>query len=262
MDLTRKTPTLKTVEKALDIFDCILDAGEPMTASAIAELAGLSLSSTYKFLSTLVEKKYLFFDPDTKQYSISGHMLRVTQHFRSNQRLTQMALPMMRELAAETKETIHLAIPQGIDVVFVEKIASAHTLTVQTKIGSVNRMDKGATPQVIMAFSSEKKFVRLCDVVKHEAGEDSVHQLIELRQRIRENGFATSVGQMNEGIAAIAVPVLDSPEHVVAAVAVAAPQVRHTDGMMQFLPALSEVAFKLSKAVGYPYDNMPWKQLQ
>ena len=166
MENSRKTPALKTVEKALDIFDCIAEAPRPLTASETAARMGMSLSSVYKFLSTLTDKDYLSFDSETKQYRPSNRLVHLATRLSGNQQLTQLALPYMKELAAVTMETIHLAVPQGINVVFLEKIDSPHTLNVQTKIGTVSRMVRGATPQAIMALSPEDTFEKLCREVE------------------------------------------------------------------------------------------------
>lgn len=103
MENSRKTPALKTVEKALDIFDCIAEAPRPLTASETAARMGMSLSSVYKFLSTLTDKDYLSFDSETKQYRPSSRLVHLAARLSGNQQLTQLALPYMKELAAVTK---------------------------------------------------------------------------------------------------------------------------------------------------------------
>ncbi len=259
MENSRKTPALKTVEKALDIFDCIAEAPRPLTASETAARMGMSLSSVYKFLSTLTDKDYLSFDSETKQYRPSSRLVHLAARLSGNQQLTQLALPYMKELAAVTKETIHLAVPQGINVVFLEKIDSPHTLNVQTKIGTVSRMDRGATPQAIMALSPEDTFEKLCREVGQEPdGEAAAAHLRQLRQQIRQNGYIMSLGQMNVGVAAIAVPVVGVDGLAAGAIAVAAPQARYSRAQfLSYVPMLKQASLRISQALGYRQDRLP-----
>ena len=259
MENSRKTPALKTVEKALDIFDCIAEAPRPQTASETAARMGMSLSSVYKFLSTLTDKDYLSFDSETKQYRPSSRLVHLAARLSGNQQLTQLALPYMKELAAVTKETIHLAVPQGINVVFLEKIDSPHTLNVQTKIGTVSRMDRGATPQAIMALSPEDTFEKLCREVGQEPdGAAAAAHLRQLRQQIRQNGYIMSLGQMNVGVAAIAVPVVGADGMAAGAIAVAAPQARFSqEQFLSYVPMLKQASLRISQALGYRQDRLP-----
>ena len=259
MENSRKTPALKTVEKALDIFDCIAEAPRPLTASETAARMGMSLSSVYKFLSTLTDKDYLSFDSETKQYRPSSRLVHLAARLSGNQQLTQLALPYMKELAAVTKETIHLAVPQGINVVFLEKIDSPHTLNVQTKIGTVSRMDRGATPQAIMALSPEDTFEKLCrEVEKEPNGAAAAAHLRQLRQQIRQNGYIMSLGQMNVGVAAIAVPVVGADGMAAGAIAVAAPQARFSqEQFLSYVPMLKQASLRISQALGYRQDRLP-----
>lgn len=262
MENSRKTPALKTVEKALDIFDCIAEAPRPLTASETAARMGMSLSSVYKFLSTLTDKDYLSFDSETKQYRPSNRLVHLAARLSGNQQLTQLALPYMKELAAVTKETIHLAVPQGINVVFLEKIDSPHTLNVQTKIGTVSRMDRGATPQAIMALSPEDTFEKLCrEVEKEPNSAASAAYLRQLRQQIRQNGYIMSLGQMNVGVAAIAVPVVGADGLAAGAIAVAAPQARYSQvQFLSYVPMLKQASLRISQALGYRQDRLPGQE--
>lgn len=257
MNPTRKTPPLKTVEKALDILTCVAESPVPLTATALAGMVNLSLSSVYKFLSTLVDKDYLFFDPISKQYQVSTRALRISYNLRSSQRLSQISLPFMLQLANMSSETVHLAIPQGINAVFLEKINSLHTVGVQTKIGTIARMDKGATPQVLLAYGSEYVFQALCkQIEKEEGGPEKIRQLSRLCQEIRNQGYAISLGQLNDGVVAIAAPIFDACEDVVASLAIAAPDVRSSiEQIRMYIPLLLEVAHDISLRLGYPENG-------
>lgn len=253
MNTDRKTPPLKTVEKALDVLDCIVDSARPLNASEIAAKAGMSLSSTYKFLSTLVKKNYLYCNAEDKKYQVSLRVFRFPNNLSYTQQITQAAFPCMRELSEKTRETIHLAVPQGINAVFISKIDSPRSVGVQTRIGREIRLDLGATPQALMAYVPQSAFGQLCETVRLEPdGAAYAEKLMRLREKIRRDGYAFTVGQLNTGVAAVAAPVFGAAGDVVASMAIAAPQVRFSDDKLaEYLPLLKHACALASESLGH-----------
>ena len=255
MDPKKKTPALKTVEKALDILDAFGATGHAMTATEVATQMGLSLSSAYKFLATLTEKGYLEFLPTNKQYELSSKFLYFSNRMQSNMQINRVAYPFMQELAGITNETIHLAMPQGHYAVFVEKIDSPQTIGVQTKIGTKTLLNCGATPQAIMAFLDKAAFERFCDYLRRTAlePENAVRTASVHRERFRRDGYVLTFEEINIGVAALAAPIFNSEGRVVASMAVAAPKERFTAQVIdEYIPLVKDTCRRVSEALGYP----------
>jgi len=254
MGISKKTPALKTVEKALDILDAFGFSGHPMTATECSETVGLSLSSTYKFLSTLSDKGYLDYQPSNKQYSLSSKFLYFSNQMRFNMQINQIAYPFMQELAAKTHETIHLAMPQGFYAVFVEKIDSPQTIGVQTRIGTRTLLNCGATPQSIMAFLDRQTFSMFCEYLSQQFPDapEIVQAAVDQREKLRREGYALTFEEINKGVAAVAAPIFNSDSQVVASMAIAAPKERFTpDHIQKYIPMITDSCRRVSEALGY-----------
>lgn len=254
MGISKKTPALKTVEKALDILDVFGFSNHPMTATECAETVGLSLSSTYKFLSTLSDKGYLDYRPANKQYALSSKFLYFSNQMRFNMQINQIAYPFMQELAAKTNETIHLAMPQGFYAVFIEKIDSPQTIGVQTRIGTRTLLNCGATPQSIMAFLDQRTFEMFCEYLSQQFADspEVVQTAIAQREKLRKDGYALTFEEINKGVAAVAAPIFNSDSCVVASMAIAAPKERFTpDHIRKYIPMIIDSCRRVSETLGY-----------
>ena len=135
MKAKRKTPSQK-LRKCLGYIDLLGESSRPMNASEIAQRVGGSISGVYKTLSTFVDREYLSYEQSTKQYRLHTKILRYASSIHQNEKSIQIALPVMLDLAEQTKETVHFGKPEGYYGVFIEKVNSPHTVAVQTRIGT------------------------------------------------------------------------------------------------------------------------------
>lgn len=256
----RKTPSLKTAEKALDVLDVIGESAKPLTASEIAAMLEMTLSSTYKFLSTLTERGYLDYHSKGKCYQLSTKILHFANNIRNNMGVNRIALPFMQELATKTRETVHLGMVSGIYGVFVEKIDSPHTIGVQTRIGTRTLLSQGATAKALMAFVPAEVMEELCGYLAQKYPERP--QLIEearaQRQEIRQQGWTFTCEEVNSGVAAVAAPIFGAGGELAASLAVAAPKERLLpEDVERYRPMVIETCRQISAAMGCREDQVP-----
>lgn len=246
------TPGLKTLEKGFKIIDLIADAKRPLTASEIAEVGDIPVSTAYKFLACAVSSGYLDFQKSDKTYNLGVKFLKYASIVRESRSIISLAYPLMTELAEKSKETVHLGIPQGYYGIFLEKVISCHVLGVQTKIGSGSPFNKGATQKAMMAFISEERFSDFCkNYVLKEDGEIGVKKAIEDRAKIRVFGYAVSYAEVNDNVAAIAAPVFGYKHELVGSLAIALPIERNSEEKeKEFIGYIKEYSRRLSVLLG------------
>lgn len=253
MAAKRKTPSLKTAEKALDILDVLGDSPKPLTASEIAAALDMTLSSAYKFLSTLTERGYLDYRANGKTYQLSTKILHFANNMRNNLGVNRIALPLMQELAVQTRETVHLGMVSGVYGVFVEKIDSPHTIGVQTRIGTRTLLNQGATAKALMAFVPEDVLEDLCEYLAREYPDKSglVEEVRSQREQIRRQGWVYTCEEVNAGVAAVAAPIFGAGGELVASLAVAAPRERlQQEDVERYRPMLIDTCRRISAALG------------
>lgn len=250
----RKTPALKTVEKALGILDIVGEAKKPMSASEIARIARTPISTTYKMLSTMAEMEYIEFDETTKFYQTGTKVLRFASNLNESRSINQVAFPIMLTVAEQTKETVHLGVPEEYHGVFLEKVNSPHTVGVQTRIGTRIPFNIGATSKAMMAFLPEGRFQDFCENFLDdgtETGKRAVAKAIEQRESIRQAGYAVTFEEVNPNVAAVAAPVFGFGNMLLGSMAIAGPCERFTeDAITRYIPLIKEACKTLSKKLG------------
>lgn len=256
MEGKRKTPLLKSVDKALEILDYIGEVSKPMTASEISKNVRISISSLYKILTTFVEKEYLEYDGSTKLYQLSSKILRFASAMRNerSRSVSQIALPIMLAVADQTKETVHLGIPEGNYGVFLEKVNSPHTVGVQTRIGTRVPFNRGATSKAMMAFLSEERFNRFCSDFLSDGSPESHETVLEAKEQralIRKAGYVVTFEEVNPNVAAVAAPIFGFDNELVGSMAIAGPCNRFTEDIVEtYIPLIREACRKVSKNLG------------
>lgn len=254
MQAERKTPSLKTVEKALDLLDLVAASEGPMAASEISGQLGMTLSSTYKFLTTLTSRGFLDYQSEGKSYRLGAKYLHYAQVVHRDLNFSRAAHPYMVELSSVTRETVHLGMPDGIYGVFVDKIDSSQTIGVQTKIGTRKLLNSGATFKAMMAFIPNETFEELCSYLleNYEEGKRLVEEARDQRKLIRRDMIAVTFSEFQTGVAAIAAPILGIQGHLIGSMAIAGPIERFTPEQVErYIPLVKAACQKLSRSFGY-----------
>src|SRR5690606_25959457 len=121
-----RTQVDKTLLKGLMVLETIsrLD-GEAQTLEQIAAEVGLTRSNTHRTLQTLAHAGYVRRDAETGAYRCTLKMFELGARQLVGMDARRLAPPFMRELSRATKETVHLSVLYGLDVVYVDNIVSA-----------------------------------------------------------------------------------------------------------------------------------------
>jgi IclR family acetate operon transcriptional repressor len=137
--------------------------------------------------------------------------------------LREAAAPFLADLFEATHETVHLAVPDGVEVVYVEKIDSRRAPAVPSRVGG--RMPAYCTGvgKALLAFAPAG---RLADVVAAGLERRTPRTVVAPGHLARdlaviaERGIAEEHEESTVGIACVAAPVLDAAGIAVAAVSI------------------------------------------
>jgi IclR family transcriptional regulator, KDG regulon repressor len=119
-------PALKSLDVALRVLEA-LDNGAPERGiSDLSRELGVSKAAVYRILSTLMLRGYVTQNPATSQYAI-GPRLRRFSHVAAGQLdLQAVARPFMTQLRDATLDTVHLAVLEGGEAVYIAKEDGLH----------------------------------------------------------------------------------------------------------------------------------------
>lgn len=209
----------KTAAKALDILTAMSD-GQPVTPQRLALQMGLNRTVTQRLLTTLIARGFV--RKNDGQYVLS-HRVRLLGEA-VLPRLCHAVNPEVAALSAVTGETVVFQIPDGDDVVVLAEDYQRRGVAVQVRheVGSKSPMTATASGLAILAASPRSTQDRILQRSPHS---DALRKRIDL---IEESGFATTSGDLQVGVAGLAVAV-GAKETLAGSLAVLVPETRAGD---------------------------------
>jgi DNA-binding IclR family transcriptional regulator len=140
-------------------------------------------------------------------------------------RLHKAAIPKMHELHAATGLVVHLAVLDGSDVVYMEKVGNRMSAAIPTRVGGRQLAHCTAVGKAVLAFTDESDADLWDDVQLARRTKYSISTHAQLRgelAKVRSHGFAVDREESLPGFGCVAVPIGD-PGEAVAAVSVCGP---------------------------------------
>lgn len=211
---------IKTAEKVVSLLEFLHENGES-TLAEVATHMGLTKSTAYSYLETLVEQELIL--KCDQQYSIGLKSLELGGRVQSEMRIYQASKAQLYDLHAEVGNTVLLAIEECNDLVLLERINPQETINFGGHIGRRSPFHRGALGKAILAHLPEEKVQAIIE--KHglpPLTEKSItieEELYAELEEVRERGYAVNDGEEHKNFMGIAYPIIVDTE-VVGAISV------------------------------------------
>lgn len=163
--------------------------------------------------------------------------------------LREAASPFLHDIYAATRATVHLAVRDDHRVLYVERMSGRASVPVVSSVGSTLPMHATGVGKVLLAHASEdvrrRVLASLSRVTPYTITQPGL--LLKQLERVRREGWATTVEEMSLGACSVAVPVRHQDE-VVAAIGVVVPTLRRDRGRLT--AALEVAALGIARQLG------------
>ena len=208
--------------KALDVLGSFGPADRVMSLSAIARRSGLALSTAHRVVGELVEWGALEREPDGR-YRIGLRLWEVGALAPRGLALRDVAMPFMEDLYEVTHEVVQLAVREGTELVFIERIAGRTSIGVHTRVGGRFVLPASGAGLVLLAFApaevQEQVLSAPIEVFTPHTVADPA-QLRRILAAVRRKDTAVSDRQVTTDSQSVGAPLRDAGGDVVAAVSV------------------------------------------
>ncbi len=201
-----------------------------LDVSTITKSLNIPASTVYRYLKTFKEEGLIEEDSQPGLYRLGVKVVELAQVARKQMGIIDLSLPTMESLSARTRETIVLAGIRGHRAVCIERIEGRQNLRVSYERGSSQYLHAGASAKVIMAYLNpvEKRSI-LNEIGLPELTENTITEPQKLEaefEKIKEDGFAISDGEVDPGVRAIAAPIFDENDKVIGSISIVGPTER------------------------------------
>jgi len=219
--------SVRSVERALAVLK-VLSVEESPNLATISRSIGLPPSTTFRLLATLAAHGYVEQPPNSSHYRLGSACLALGDAFLKRNDLRQKAEDCLVDLRDRCGETVHLAVVEGEEVVYLLKLPGLHPIGLMssraggraplycTGLGKALLAFQGAEPGLPALMKKRK----LRPFTKNTLTD--LHRLETDLKRTRKRGYAVDNEEHEIGVACIAAPVFGNTS-LLAAVSVSGP---------------------------------------
>jgi IclR family transcriptional regulator, acetate operon repressor len=246
---------VQSVDRALLIIETLAEDDEGYRLCDLAIRTGLSTSTVHRLLATLEKRRFVQFDRYESKWHVGAQSFAVGATFARRRNFTAQAMPYLRKLRDQTRETANLAVVDDGSIIVLTLMESREIMRSLTKVGGrVAMVASGAGKAVLATYSDEDVNAIIRRQGMPRLTEKSIVRPSELfreLQAIRRQGYAVDDEEARMGLRCVAAVVYSDCSEPLAAISVSGMTSRVTDDR---LPALGrtvrEVATELTVALG------------
>jgi len=252
-NLTRNQ-VIASAAGTLEVLEVISKLGVPSSLGSIISATGRPKGTVHRMVSTLVNTGFVRQD-EAGHYFLTLKAWRIGSVAVQALDIADKGRPLLSKLGSETGETVHLAVldPSG-GVVYVSKLESPKSISVQTRLGRINPSWCTATGRSIIAFNALVAQKVLSEKLEKFTNKTitSSEKIQKILDEVKVSGFAVTLAENHPEMGGIAAPIRDHTGTVVASCGVAIPAFRmNTDLVDRFIPLVVDAANKISNLLGY-----------
>lgn len=246
---------MTNLERGLLILELLVDYPEGLGTSEMSRILDLPKNFIFRATSVLHLKGYLDRNEDAKTFSLSRKLLSMSFHVLNRTSLLEVAMPLMRELRNEVKETVTLCAVEETQGIVLDHVPSPHAMRLVVETGAHFNLHASAPGKAMMAFYEPEDLDRLIAALRFERfTSTTITTEAAFRQELLETkarGYSIDSGEELEGIHCVAAPVFDERRQVIAALVITGPTLRVKKEMLPDLGrCVSDVAAAISTRLG------------
>src|SRR6187200_724528 len=246
---------VQSVDRALSIIEVLAEDDEGDRLTDLAVRTGLSTSTVHRLLATLEKRRFVQFDRTESKWHVGAQSFEVGATFTRRRNFTAQAMPYLRKLRDQTRETANLAVVDDESIIVLTRAESREIMRSLTKVGGRVAMVASGVGKAVLATWSDEDV----NAIIHHHGmprltEKSVVRpgdLFKELEKIRRQGFAIDDEEACMGLRCIAAVVYNDCAEPLAAISVSGMTSRLTDERLpQLGQTVREVAAELTVALG------------
>ena len=244
---------VQSVDRALTILEVLAKVGEAGVTEISGEL-GVHKSTAFRLVSTLESHRLVEQTSERGRYRLGVGVLRLAGATTARLDLVQEARPVCRQLAADTGETVNIAVLSESSALYLDQIAGSSALQPHNWVGQHIPLHATSNGKVLLSGLEDKRLGEVLGTLARYTPL-TITKKSKLREElavVREQGYAVAVDELEEGLTAAAAPIRNAHGDVVASMSVSGPTFRlGTDRVDDVVPKLVAAAAEVSHRLGW-----------
>lgn len=247
--------SLQSVDRALYILGLLQNSKDGLGVTELSNRLDVAKSTVHRLLTSLQRKGFVQQDRITEKYRLGLRLLELGNAVTESLDIRKIAQPFLLNLSEETSETTHLVLLEQGDVVYIDKIESAHTIGMKSRIGKRAPAYCTGVGKAILSHLPEEEVDKAISGPLKKYTETTITDKRQLKNelaKIKEKGYSLDLEEHEEGIRCAAAAILNYKNEVVAGISVAGPNMRMTDEKLdQCAKKIMVCASEISRQLGF-----------
>jgi DNA-binding IclR family transcriptional regulator len=250
-----KSTRLSSVGGAVRVLKSFSELEPEIGISSLAKRLTLAKSTVHRLASTLLSEGLLDQNPENGKYRLGINLFIMGALVRRRLDVSNMAQPFLNVLRERTGETVHLAVLNETDIIYLYNLESRQAIRMKSYIGTLKPSFCTCEGRAIVAFGDNELVNRVLHSGLTARTPNTVvepQRLLKVFAAVRSHGFAIDDEESELGMRGIGAPLRDITGQVVAAIGIGGPSQRLTLKKLRSLaPILLSTAESISSQLGY-----------
>ncbi|WP_181423922.1 IclR family transcriptional regulator [Rhizobium sp. UGM030330-04] len=239
-----------TLGKAVSLLELVAFAEKPMRFTDVVEACGQPRGTVHRQLAHLLAEGLIDHAPD-QTYVVGLRLLQLAAKAWSGNDLRSVAAPHLAALQDATQESVHLAVLNGGQVTYLDKIEGRHTLRMHSQVGKSSPVYCTGVGKAALSLLPADDLAELAAGLDFHRFTDNTivtpEALVKDVAAIRMNGCGFDLQEHEIGIHCVAAPVHAPGRNFHAAISVTGPAYRvDVEQLRKWAPQVRETADRIS----------------
>ncbi|MGH3509786.1 MAG: IclR family transcriptional regulator [Nocardioidaceae bacterium] len=245
--------TVQSVDRALSILGILARLGE----AGVTEIAGeleVHKSTAFRLVATLESHELVEQTAERGKYRLGIGVLRLAGATTARLDVVQEARPISRKLAADSGETVNIAVLSDRSALYVDQVAGTSALQSHNWVGQHIPLHATSNGKVLLSGLDPAQLdSRLGTLAAYTS--ETVTSKSKLRRElavVQEQGYAMAADELEVGLTAIAAPIHNAHGDVIASMSVSGPTFRFGEARVkELVPLVIDAADEVSHRLGW-----------
>ena len=250
-DITR----VQSIDRAVKILECFNEENKELRLSEISERLNLNKSTVHGIISTLKYNGFISQDDETQKYKLGIRFVEFGDLVINSMNIRNAALPVIDGVSDKIEETVHVAMLDGVDVVWIEKRECTKSIKTSTKIGARLPAYTTADGKMIICYQNKDRIKTYLPKRIPQHTQNTITnkgEFIRKLEEIKKNGYAIDNEEYVEGLKCVAAPIFDHDGKVRFSLSITGPAFRmKEERIKEMIVVIKEAANEISRRIGY-----------
>lgn len=246
----------RLVQRAAAILRELARRTDPLGVNELARAVRISPATVHRLLGSLVAEGLVAQDSKDAKYYIGRAVIPLAVNYLNRAHLGSDCIPIMRQLAEKTGESVNLGVLNGTAVYYVQQVEGSNPLRFGRDIGPSVPVHCSALGKMFLALMTEEERESLLENLSLQKRTKNTitnkRVLVKAAESIRKQGYAIDMGENIPDLIGLAAPIWDLSGSLIAGLSLMGPLIRmDIDRRENLIPQLIAAADSISNLSGW-----------